>query len=331
MDGETDITATYNANGYYTFENLSSDHVVTVNLDDVNTHNISVGFSQYSQGKVYLESAMTGKEETNYRSYNEGSNVTMTIEPAIGYEVSSIVVRNYSTGIETEVVDTYNSNGFKYVFNNLSARYYVRIITQKKSMTGSELFTLDDVGMCTYCSEKDLDFTNVSGITAYIASGFNPETGSVVLTKVKQVPAGTGLIISGKPGNYEIPVVETNYYSMNMLTGVVKPTQIPDYEWANGNDCANYILQSDGVFHFSNGSSNPLDANKAYLQIPEKLVQNTVYSPIMIEWDLKGDVDGDGEVDIADAVRIVNFIVGKIGNLSRRIDNSIDNNPGEPE
>ena len=33
---------------------------------------------------------------------------------------------------------------------------------------------------------------------------------------------------------------------------------------------------------------------------------------------LKGDVDGDGEVDIADAVRIVNFIVGKIPALAPR-------------
>jgi hypothetical protein len=243
------------------------------------------------------------------------------------------MVKNRTTNVKEDVVGAYNNNGFKYVFSNLSAHYDVTITTQKKSMAGIApiVFTLNDVGMCTYCSEYDLDFINVSGITAYIASGFNPTTGSVVLTKVKQVPAGTGLIISGKPGNYEIPVVETNYYSMNMFTGVVKPTQIPDYEWTNGIECACYILQDDGIFHFSNGSSNPLAANKAYLQIPRKLVKNTAYSPIMIEWDLKGDVNGDGEVDIADAVRIVNFIVGKIGNLSRRIDNSIDNNPGEPE
>ena len=32
---------------------------------------------------------------------------------------------------------------------------------------------------------------------------------------------------------------------------------------------------------------------------------------------LKGDVNGDGEVDIADAVKIVNLVVGKIDALSR--------------
>lgn len=42
---------------------------------------------------------------------------------------------------------------------------------------------------------------------------------------------------------------------------------------------------------------------------------------------LKGDADGDGVVDIADAVHIVNFVVGKIPVLSPRQDRSIS----EPE
>ena len=41
--------------------------------------------------------------------------------------------------------------------------------------------------------------------------------------------------------------------------------------------------------------------------------------------NLKGDVDGDGEVDIADAVRIVNFVVGKIPALAPRNENTIPN------
>ena len=38
---------------------------------------------------------------------------------------------------------------------------------------------------------------------------------------------------------------------------------------------------------------------------------------------IKGDIDGDGEVDIADAVRIVNFIVGKIPALAPRNENNV--------
>lgn len=285
----TDILDAYNADGYYTFNNLSTDLVVTATIEEVNTYNISVGFNQYSQGKVYLESAMTGKEETNYRNYNEGSDVTMTIEPAIGYEVSSIIVKNRTTNVKEDVVEAYNTNGFKYVFSNLSANYNVTITTQKKSMTGIDpiAFTLDDVGMCTYCSEYDLDFTGLTGITAYIASGFNPTTGSVVLTKVEQVPAGTGLVIKGTPDDYTIPVITTNYYYMNMLKGIVVPTPVPTYEYSVkfNIECVNYTLQTDGVFHISNDSSNPLAANKAYLQIPRNLVPASANSHILIEWD----------------------------------------------
>jgi hypothetical protein len=43
----------------------------------------------------------------------------------------------------------------------------------------------------------------------------------------------------------------------------------------------------------------------------------------------KGDVNEDGEIDIADAVRIVNFIVGKIDALARKMD--IDEVLPDPE
>ena len=316
MDGETDITDAYNKNSGYTFTNLNSDHVVTVNLTDVATHEINVGFGQYSQGTVYLESALTGKEKRTWGIFNAQSDVTMTIEPAIGYEVSSIIITNSSTNSEEEVVETYKNNGFKYVFENLTADYSVAITTQKKSMAGIDPvnFTLDNVGMCTFCSEYDLDFTNVSGITAYIVSGFNPTTGSVALTKVKQAPAGTGLIIKGTPGNYTIPVVETNCYHMNLLTGIVKQTSVPTYSYSENyyTDCVNYTLQTDGVFYVSNDSSDPLAANKAYLQIPRNAIKDATDRPIRIESVLDGDVDGNGVVDIADAVRIVNIVVGKV-------------------
>ena len=149
------------------------------------------------------------------------------------------------------------------------------------------VFTLNDVGMCTYCSEYDLDFTGLTDITAYIASGFNPSTGKVVLTRVEEVPAGTGLVIKGTPGDYEIPVNETNYYYMNMLKGIVVATPVPTYEYGDkfNTECVNYTLQPDGVFHISNGSSTPLAANKAYLQIPRNLVPASANSRVMIEWD----------------------------------------------
>jgi hypothetical protein len=317
MDGETDITEAYKANNYYTFSNLGSDHVVNVTISEVNTYSICANFDEYSQGTVYMESAMMSKRETRCQEFNEGSDVTLFVEPAIGYEVSKIVIRERDTNEEPEEVNFTEEDGlYKFTISGLSKNYVVTITTQKKSMAGIDpiAFTLDETGMCTYCSEYDLDFTNVSGITAYIANGFNSETGSVVMNEVDKVPAGTGLLIKGKPGNYSIPVVETNSYNTNMLTGIVKPKQIPTSEWADIR-YANFTLQSSGVFRIANDSYFQLDANKAYLRIPHNLLQNTT-SQIKIEWGaLKGDVNNDGVVDITDAVIIVNFIVGNNSNF----------------
>ena len=279
--GETDVTADYLANGYYTIGNLRGDVVVNVTFEGVDTHKIYVDFAEYSQGKIYLGADY----ETNYGRFNEGSDVTMVIKPSIGYEVTSIILRNRDTNEKTEVIDDFENN--KYVFTNLSADYEVLITTQKKSMAGVDpvVYTLSDLGQGTYCSEYDLDFTDVEGITAYIASGFNPLTGSVVLTKVEQVPAGTGLVIKGTPGDYTIPVKATNYYYMNMLKGIVEPTLVETYEWSDkmNADCANYTLQDDLIFHLSNGAGK-LSANKAYLQIPRNLVQPSM-SRIHVVWD----------------------------------------------
>ena len=317
MDGETDITEAYKANNYYTFKNLVSDHVVNATIDEVTTYNILAEFDEYSQGTIYMESAMMSKRETTYQHFNVGSDVTLFVEPAIGYKVSKIVIRERNTNEEPEEVNFTEEDGlYKFTISGLSKNYVVTITTQKKSMAGIDpiAFTLDDTGMCTYCSEYDLDFTNVSGITAYIANGFNSETGSVVMNEVDKVPAGTGLLIKGKPGNYSIPVVETNSYNTNMLTGIVKPKQIPTSVWADIR-YVNFTLQSGGVFRIAYNPYNQLDANKAYLRIPHNLLQNTP-SQIKIEWGaLKGDVNNDGVVDITDAVIIVNFIVGNNSNF----------------
>ena len=279
--GDTDVTDDYLANGYYTIGNLSGDVVVNVTFEKVDTRDIDVYFAEYSQGKIYLGADY----ERNSGTFNVGSDVTMVIKPSIGYEVISIILKNWDTDEETEVINNFVDN--KYVFTNLSADYSVRITTQKKSMAGVDpvVYTLSDLGQGTYCSEYDLDFTDVEGITAYIASGFNPLTGSVVLTKVEQVPAGTGLVIKGTPGDYTIPVKATNYYYMNMLKGIVEPTLVETYERSDkmNADCANYTLQDDLIFHLSNGAGK-LSANKAYLQIPRNLVQPSM-SRIHVVWD----------------------------------------------
>lgn len=155
--------------------------------------------------------------------------------------------------------------------DNYEAANYWKEFKEIQSYVPSYVsYTLSSVGMGTYCSQYDLDFTNVSGIRAYIACGFNPTTGTVFIMRVNEVPANTGILIKGTPGSYSVPVKNTNMYYSNMFKGTLTAITVP----ATEDGMKNYVLLgSDLLFHGSLGGST-LTANRAYLQIPLSVVGN---------------------------------------------------------
>ena len=286
---------TYN-NGY-TFENLTEDIEVTVTSEDnITTYSIGVGIIH---GTVCFESALTGKIERNGGyDFNEGSDVTMTIKPAFGYELESIMED------ENDVTAAYQANGNKLVFNNLQGNHYLSVTMRKKSDQTSVSFTLDASGEAAICSEYDLDFSNVQGITAYVAYGFNSETGKVMMMKVTEAQAGTGLYIKGTPGTYQIPVKTTSLYYSNMMKPVTEDMIIDNSE-CNSECYFNYLLTA-GKFNRSRNTS--LSAGKAYLQVLQEVSSDELES-ISIETVDTGDMNGDKKVTITDAVLILDQIL----------------------
>ena len=127
-------------------------------------------------------------------------------------------------------------------------------------------------GYATYSSTRDLDFSGVSGLRAYIASGFSPSTGRLVLTRVDEVPAGEGLYIVGDPGTYEVPTTTTDMLYSNFLKGVTTTTTIYPTEGSY----TNFILStgSHGIGFYTLSESGELAAGKAYLQLPTASVSN---------------------------------------------------------
>jgi hypothetical protein len=207
--------------------------------------------------------------------------VTLSIKTPVGYEVASILLNGYK---KVNAVYNEETKEYEYVFANLSDYYDVVIYTQKKAYP-AELdpkqytITLGSLGEGTFCSEYDLDFRDVDGLTAYIASGFNPETGNIVLTKVWDVPRGTGLMIRGIQGTYEIPVTTTNFYFKNLMVGVVEQIDaLEASEWVDGVEYANYTLKKakDGNYAvFSRADGGKLAANRSYLQIPSYMIDSS--------------------------------------------------------
>jgi len=171
-----------------------------------------------------------------------------------------------------------------YSFNYVSGTLTIDEVT-------SVSITLNSLGKGTYCSEYPLDFTNVSGIYAYIISGFKPSAGNLIVTRVYEVPAGTGLYIVGTPGNtYTIPIAPTDFYYSNMMKGVTVATTIP----ANEDGYTNYILASNGnggaIFKRANNTQSP--ANRAYVQIPSSTAGARVFLGIELDDDSTTGLDG---------------------------------------
>ena len=118
-----------------------------------------------------------------------------------------------------------------------------------------EVITLT-ANLQTYCSSEDLDFTGVDGLKAYIASGFSPSTGEVIMSRVYNVPAGTGLLLTGtERQSYEVPLAGTDIVYSNLLTGVLVDTEITD----------GYVLD-DGTFTAVSGTQT-VKSGEAYLAV----------------------------------------------------------------
>lgn len=150
--------------------------------------------------------------------------------------------------------------------------------------------TIGQLEMGTYCSKYYLGFSKVSGIKAYIASGFKPSTGTAFIMNVEEVPANTGIMVKGAPGTYTIPVKKTDMYYVNMFKGTLVSMTVPVIE----DGCQNYVLRKgddDVVRFYKSYGGSTLGANKAYLQIPTSVITSAMNSREYINFE-EDDVTG---------------------------------------
>ena len=185
----------------------------------------------------------------------EGSNATLTITPAKNYKISALTINgeNAMSQIAQGVL----------TLTEIKADVAVNISFERTS----DKYTVTMAStMSTLCIDEDLDFTDVSGLEAYIGSGFNTETGALLMTRVYDVPSGTGLLLAGMPGTYEVPYSTSHSIYVNLLEGVTEDTSL---EQTSG-DYANYLLAegAQGTGFYAVNMTTVLSAGKAYLRIP---------------------------------------------------------------
>ena len=146
--------------------------------------------------------------------------------------------------------------------------------------------TIPAAGICTFSNENALDFSATTGFKAYIASGFNPLNGDLLLTRVSETPAGEGLLLKGTPGSYEVPIVGTGMYYSNLLVGVTTATTVSPTEGGY----TNFILSngSYGIGFYTMSQAGEIAAGKAYLQLPSAIVGSARMVNIVFDDEVTG-------------------------------------------
>ena len=150
-----------------------------------------------------------------------------------------------------------------------------------------------------YCCEYSLDFTDLPDLKAYVATGYDKAKGTIWLTRVKQVPAETGFLLIGDPGDYDIPTIDggSEVYYKNMFKGTLTGTTI----YTTEGEYTNYYLSSGtsgvGFYKVTNENGVSIKANRCYL-------------PILTNIPADG-AEGDAEVIKVSAAKQVPYYTSK--------------------
>lgn len=142
-----------------------------------------------------------------------------------------------------------------------------------KEDPGVELTLNNNYEYSTFCSDWNVDFSDVSGVEAYKATVNGNE---VTLTQVKdKVKAGEGLLIKnvGNVTSVTLPVVhDGDKFADNYLKGVTKNMVASDFAGSDFAGKTAYILANDEEFKYIDpkNSRGTLQKGKAYLLLSDK-------------------------------------------------------------
>ena len=155
-------------------------------------------------------------------------------------------------------------------------RAYLPILTDIPtvgSAGSTETITVSAAGQVPYFNSQSLDFSSLDeqGVKAYTATGYDYGTGTIWLTRVKQVPAQTGILIMAPQGEYPVPTASVTSVYENMFKGSESAQTIYQHENIDGKDYINYYLSKGdagvGFYRVTKEDGVSLGANRCYLPI----------------------------------------------------------------
>jgi len=217
----------------------------------------------YKNNYAYTEALDGGVYTINMNARNQSSSVSDNIILAWMDEAGNITTfanqfEEWTKALTAEkTVSVSIPDGAKFVLkcggNNSNLNMDFIMFTRTGDYVENK--SISAAGYATYCSENALDFTNVEGLTAYVATVSGSE---VSFTEVKKVPAETGVLLKGAAGEYQIPVIADGGEATSALVGVLEATKVP---------AGSYVLMNgeQGVGFYKTASEFTVGANTAYL------------------------------------------------------------------
>ena len=236
-------------------------------------------------------------------NFKYGSQTQVCLAPQ--FDSKPISVWNNDSGNYFIIYDNYSLSPSKELINQLRSDIYQAARQQAGTVAVINMSSTID----TYSNAKALDFSNVEGLQAFRATSFDKDNGNVQMNHIAQSAANEGLLLRGLEGEYEVPYIAQANNGTNLLVGVQEDTQIS----SKTGTYSNFVLNKDNTGKvFIPVVNETISGGKAYLRIPSTHLPNEGINKVSIRFDqdVKGDVNGDGKVDITDAVQLINKILG---------------------
>ena len=201
-------------------------------------------------GKYTITAAVFGNAGTDF-VFKNGETELYTITTA-GYQLEQTSDELTFTEPTTITLAAVGNGG-------TSPKVIDYIIIKCTSVSAS---IVSEAGWATLYTPFALDFSSVSGLTAYTAS---VDGSTVTLTEVENVPAGTGVVLKGAADTYSIPVAASSETAKGDLTG--STTEATAYDAVSGSDLYMLALNDANEAQFTKVTSGSIAAGKAYLAI----------------------------------------------------------------
>ncbi len=234
----------------------------------------------------------SGGNSTILANKSGGSNAAATTATIAGGQVVDIYVCGYSCrGNATYSKDFYLTDGttdtrigrltftdvafntqvLRNVYIESNAKIKTIIASGNDHFAGDYIFVknvsnvtaaITAAGWATLYTPYALDFSGVSGLTAYTATCSGS---TVTLTEVSNVPANTGVVLKGAANTYNVPVIASSSTDKGHLLG--SATDATAYNAYDGYTLYMLSLNGDNEAQFVPVTSGSIAAGKAFLKI----------------------------------------------------------------